>query len=138
MSNEHGCRFGWCVNGLTDLDGVDLEHFSSLVAVPMTGDSLAKFGRSDWYPRDEFLLTVGVGIHYNEDLEAAPGIALALHGGPDALEADYTLTIAEAAMLHAALGQVIRDATAGTHFDPDRLLEFHAPAFVGPRAEGER
>lgn len=132
MSNEttevgdgrnHGCEFPWCESQMGSCDAQRLEHILAAEHVPATARSLSL--PSDTDPDDCTWPTVGFGIHFNEDLEAAPVVFLHVTGGWQERDVDADLRIDEAVMLHAVLGKMIQLASAGTGIDADRVLRFY-------------
>ncbi|MDT5009747.1 MAG: hypothetical protein QOH57_1364, partial [Mycobacterium sp.] len=77
--NKHGCRFDWCENDRTGSRGQRLEHIGPSTYVPATGNSLSR--PSDKNPCGEKLMTIGVGMRYNEDIDPAPTVFIHLNGG---------------------------------------------------------
>ncbi len=98
---DHGCGFEWCEN---TKGSHEREHFQLGKFVPATGKSLYGIGYTNRDPHREELLTIGVGVRFNEDLDPAPNIFLNVHGGEPYTDEDCHLRLDEAVLFYNALG----------------------------------
>ncbi|GAB4597521.1 hypothetical protein MOKP4_38390 [Mycobacterium avium subsp. hominissuis] len=125
MAN-HGCQFSWCENDMDAHEVHRREHFSGLVYVPATADSLKCFKGYDRRLISEFVTVLGIGLRYDEVLDPAPKVVVHAHGGVDQADADYELRIDEATLLYNELGNALRTACDGTNLSPRRIANVYS------------
>lgn len=116
---NHGCQFDWCTNEMGSCESQRLEHLGPPHYVPATGSALSRPRDKD--PYGESLMTVGVGLRYNEDIDVAPSVYVHLYGGWNDEDADAILQLNEAIMLHNALGRSISSALADVRLRPSEV-----------------
>lgn len=124
--SNHGCKFSRCENDMDAHEVHRSEHFSGLIYVPATADSLKCFKGYDRRLISEFVTALGIGLRYDEVLDPAPKLVVHAHGGVDQADADYEMRIDEATLLYNELGNAIRTACDGTNLSPRRIASIYS------------
>lgn len=118
---NHGCGVSWCINKQNSSPPQRAEHMSLDWYGSATGDILSRMGSA----YGEMVLSVGVGLRFNADVDNGPAMFVHLHGGQKGIDAEAVLQITEAVLLHKAMGDFLRQAVVDSDLDPDAVCEYY-------------
>lgn len=120
-ATNHSCAFTWCISDRGASRSQRMEHVSEGWYGSATGDPMSRRGSAYC----ETVLSVGVGLRFNADVDNGPVLYLHLHGGPRGVDVNAQLQLPEAILLRKAIDDHLRVALTDSDIDPAAVEEYY-------------